>query len=59
MTFNESDHSVLARGILARWNYDLPAAACAWRRLFQNNCTDQQFKKLVDNQTNNIPSWVK
>ena len=45
--FNEFDHVALARGIFVRWNKDLAAAAVAWRRLFQNNCTDKQFEKLV------------
>jgi hypothetical protein len=47
--FSDLDHVVLARGIFIRWNKDLAAAAVAWRRLFQNNCTDNDFKKLLDN----------
>lgn len=38
----------LARLIYERWGNDLPAAAVAWRRLYQNNCSDSEFKKLVD-----------
>lgn len=45
--FSYIDHVTLARGILMRWNNDVPAAAAAWRRLFQNNCDDQQFIDLV------------
>lgn len=46
-TFNHIDHVALARGIFIRWNSDLGSAAVAWRRLFQNNCTDKQFENLV------------
>jgi hypothetical protein len=45
--FNYEDHVNLARGIYLRWNSDMAAAAVAWRRLFQNNCTRQDFEKLV------------
>jgi hypothetical protein len=41
------DHVALARGVFIRWNKDLAAAVVAWRRLFQNNCTYDQFEKLV------------
>lgn len=37
----------LAYLIYLRWNEDLPAAACAWRRLYQNNCMDGDYEKLV------------
>lgn len=47
MSFSYMDHVTLARGILRRWNNDIRAAACAWRRLFQNNCSDQDFIDLV------------
>lgn len=46
--FSQIDHVTLARGILIRWNNDIKAAAVAWRRLFQNSCTDNQFAELVN-----------
>ena len=59
MKFNDQDHAILARGILVRWNNDLPAAACAWRRLFQNNCTDHQFQQLINQSVTNTPNWIE
>lgn len=41
------EHKQLATLIFRRWSCDLPAAATAWRRLFQNNCTDQQYRALL------------
>jgi len=45
--FSHIDHVILARGIFIRWNRDVEAAVVAWRRLFQNSCTLEQFKNLL------------
>jgi hypothetical protein len=46
-TFTAAESRELARLILKRWGNDLAAAACAWRRLMQNNCTDAGFADLA------------
>jgi hypothetical protein len=46
-TFTDSEHVELARLIFKRWGCDMAAAAVAWRRLMQNNCTDTQFASVV------------
>jgi hypothetical protein len=46
-TFTAAESRELARLILKRWGGDPAAAACAWRRLMQNNCTDEAFADLA------------
>lgn len=45
--FTYKDHAALALLIYRRWGCDLASAACAWRRLFQNDCSDADFAALV------------
>ena len=46
--FSMDDHARLAFLIHRRWGRDIAAGASAWRRLFQNSCTDQMFEDLVN-----------
>ncbi len=46
--FSHIDHVVLARAIFIRWGSDLGAATVAWRRLFQNSTTREQFAQLIN-----------
>lgn len=46
-TFTGGEATEMARLILRRWGNDMAAAASAWRRLMQNNCTDAAFEQLV------------
>ncbi len=46
--FTYSDHCKLAVMIYRRWGRDTAGAANAWRRLFQNSCSDEQFQKMID-----------
>ncbi len=46
-TFTTEDSAALAYLIYRRWGNDITAAAVAWRRLFQNNCSDRDFARLV------------
>ena len=45
--FSHAEHANLAFAIWRRWGRSLPDAASAWRRLFQNSCTEEQFAALV------------
>lgn len=45
--FTTDDSSKLAYLIFRRWGHDMTAAAVAWRRLFQNACSDRDFARLV------------
>jgi hypothetical protein len=45
--FSALESTQLARLIYKRFGRDIPAAADAWRRLLQNNCTDNQFIELL------------
>ena len=45
--FSYENHCQLAYLIYTRWGCDFPAAASAWRRLFQNGCSDGDFLKMV------------
>jgi hypothetical protein len=49
--FTAAESRELARLILKRWGNDLPAAACAWRRLMQNNCSDAAFQRIVESRS--------
>lgn len=46
--FSATDTQHLATLIWRRWGQDTAAAAIAWRRLMQNNCSDAQFAQLLD-----------
>jgi len=46
--FSMDDHARLAYLIHVRWGRNIAAGASAWRRLFQNSCTDQQYEDLVN-----------
>lgn len=46
--FTEHESRALARLVYKRWGNDLAAAAVAWRRLLQNNCSDEAFRRLVE-----------
>lgn len=46
-TFSLDEHKQLARLVYKRWGRDLEAAASAWRRLFQNSCTVEDFRELI------------
>lgn len=45
--FTPEDSVQLARLVLKRFGYEVPAAAAAWRRLLQNGCPDSDFEALV------------
>lgn len=45
--FTPEDSALLARLIYRRFGYEISAAAAAWRRMLQNNCTDAHFAALV------------
>lgn len=45
--FSEQDHADMAWLVYRRFGRDGIAAAAAWRRLLQNNCTDAQFRELM------------
>ena len=47
-TFSHEDHCKMAVLIWRRWGRNMAQAAVAWRRLFQNNCPDFDFERLVD-----------
>lgn len=47
-TFSFDESCALARLIHKRWSRDMPAAASAWRRLFQNSTTVDEFAALVN-----------
>lgn len=59
--FRHEDTANMAWLIYRRWARDIKAAACAWRRLLQNSCTDDQFLDLLtaapmnDNKDPNVP----
>ena len=46
-TFTKSESQEMARLIYKRFGKELSAAAAAWRRLLQNNCSDHQFASLL------------
>lgn len=46
--FSGEDHAILANMIWRRWGRDYQAAHAAWKRLFQNSCTLEDFVRLVD-----------
>lgn len=46
--FHLSDSKLLAIQVLRRFGSDIQAATKAWRRLLQNNCSEADFKALVD-----------
>ncbi len=50
-TFSTEDSRQLARLVLRRWGGDMAAAAVAWRRLMQNNCSDDSFRRLAETVT--------
>lgn len=50
-TFSTEDSRELARLVLRRWGGDMAAAAVAWRRLMQNNCSDDSFRRLAETVT--------
>jgi len=45
--FTPEEHQILAFLVYKRWGRDMEAAACAWRRLFQNGCTVEDFRDLI------------
>ena len=45
--FTEEEHKQLAQLVYKRWGRSPGDAACAWRRLFQNSCTEADFFRLV------------
>jgi len=47
-SFSLDEHKKLARLVYKRWGRDLEAATVAWRRLFQNSTTTDQFQELIE-----------
>lgn len=45
--FTYQNHCELAYLIWIRWGRSYRDSAAAWRRLFQNNCDDDDFAKLI------------
>lgn len=45
--FTYKDHAALAFLIWRRWGRDMAAGAVAWRRLLQNDCSDEDYAALV------------
>lgn len=45
--FTGEDHRQLARMVYKRFGRNAGAAASAWRRMFENNCTEKMFMMLV------------
>lgn len=45
--FTSEENQTLARLVLKRFGYDTLSATLAWRRLMQNNCSEQAFMKLA------------
>lgn len=46
-TFTAEESQQLAALIHKRWGWDDAAAAVAWRRLMQNDCSDHDFLSLA------------
>ena len=45
--WTQAESEDLAARVFKRFGRDIPAAAAAWRRLLQNNCSDEQFRDLL------------
>lgn len=45
--FTDKEHQLLAAFVYKRFGWDPAAAAAAWRRMMQNDCSDQQFLDLA------------
>lgn len=45
--FTYEEHCQLAALIYKRFGWDDASAACAWRRLLENNCSDYDFLALA------------
>jgi len=58
-TFDAEQHVELARLIYLRWGEDIEAATVAWKRLFQNGTTSNDFHRLVHypRHTENCDGW--
>jgi hypothetical protein len=45
--FTGEESKLLARLVYKRFGNNLPLSVSVWRRILQNSCTEDDFKKLI------------